>query len=235
MKRIYDLVFEDHFKNNNQIAFIVGPRQVGKTTTSCSLKKEIYYLNWDNLDDRELILKGPKAISESVNLALLRAHPPMLVFDEIHKYSKWQVFLKGFYDTYKDKCNIAVTGSSSMDTYRRGGDSLMGRYFTYRMHPITLRETKTSKLYPEDSDRELFLPIKTDTLTLSNLLEFGGFPEPYIKGTRAFYNKWIRLRLDQLFKDDIRDLSRVQEIDQLYILGRLLARQSGQLMSYTSL
>ncbi|MBC8387421.1 MAG: AAA family ATPase [Actinobacteria bacterium] len=54
-----------------------------------------------------------------------------MVFDEIHKYGKWKTFLKGFFDTYKEKIKIIVTGSSRLDIYKKGGDSLMGRYFPY--------------------------------------------------------------------------------------------------------
>ncbi len=232
MKRIYERILKDHFKNNNQMAFVVGPRQVGKTTTSGQLRKGHHYFNWDNLDDREIILKGPKNIADECSLNLLTKSKPLIIFDEIHKFSKWKVFLKGFYDTYKEDCNIVVTGSSRMDTYRRGGDSLMGRYFTYRMHPVSLRESLEKN---HVRDKEYASPLITGDDVFKNLLAFGGYPEPFLKGNQAFYRKWIRLRLDQLFKEDIRDLSRVQEIDQLEVLGRLLIAQSGQLTSYTSL
>ncbi len=235
MKRVYDLILREHILNNNQIAFVVGPRQVGKTTTSRQLRQGLHYFNWDNLDDREVIIQGPKAIADACSLQVMKNRNPLIVFDELHKYSKWKVFLKGFYDTYKDRCHIVVTGSSRMDTYRRGGDSLMGRYFTYRMHPISLRESLEKNNISTLEGKEYYLPIKADNKVFDTLLEFGGYPEPFLKRNRAFYNKWTRLRLDQLFRDDIRDLTRVQEIDQLQILGKLLIAQSGQLMNYTSL
>ncbi len=235
MKRLYDIVLKEHFQDNDQIAVVVGPRQVGKTTTSRQLQGDLYYFNWDNLDDREVILKGPKKIADICKLALLRTSKALIIFDEIHKYLKWKVFLKGFYDTYKSDCHIIVTGSSSMDTYRRGGDSLMGRYFTYRMHPVSLRESLEINDVNVLSDQEYSPPVRIDDTVFENLLKFGGYPEPFLKGKQAFYNKWVRLRLDQLFKEDIRDLSRVQEINQLEILGRLLIEQSGQLTNYTSL
>ena len=34
MKRSYEQVITNHFKNDTQMAFIVGPRQVGKTILS---------------------------------------------------------------------------------------------------------------------------------------------------------------------------------------------------------
>lgn len=53
----------------------------------------------------------------------------MVVFDELHKHGRWKTFLKGFFDGFGDRTRIAVTGSAHLDVYRRGGDSLMGRYF----------------------------------------------------------------------------------------------------------
>jgi hypothetical protein len=33
-----------------------------------------------------------------------------------------------------------VTGSARLDYYRRGGDSLQGRYFFHRLHPLSPAE-----------------------------------------------------------------------------------------------
>jgi len=135
-KRIYDSLLSEHLSSQRQMAFVSGPRQVGKTTTCRSLAD--HYLNWDNTDDRALIVKGPAAIAEKIGLDVLRRTKLVVLFDELHKYGRWKQFLKGFFDTYSDDVSILVTGSSRMDVYRRGGDSLMGRYFLYNMHPFTV-------------------------------------------------------------------------------------------------
>ncbi len=97
-------------------------------------------LNWDDDDQRRIILRGPAAVSSVFNAPSLRHPKPVVVFDELHKYPRWKRFLKGFFDSYGQRFGIVVTGSSRMDIYRRGGDSLMGRYFLYRMHPLSVRE-----------------------------------------------------------------------------------------------
>lgn len=61
--------------------------------------------------------------------------------DEIHKFVRWKSFLKGFFDLYEDRTSLIVTGSARLDIYKRGGDSLMGRYFLYHMHPLGVAET----------------------------------------------------------------------------------------------
>ena len=51
-----------------------------------------------------------------------------------------------FIDTYGNDVSIIVTGSARLDIYKRGGDSLMGRYFPYRMHPISVAECLRTNL-----------------------------------------------------------------------------------------
>ena len=69
-----------------------------------------------------------------------REEKPLLILDEIHKYPRWRNLLKGFYDTYAEAADTLVTGSARLSVFNVGGDSLMGRYFSYRMHPLSVAE-----------------------------------------------------------------------------------------------
>ena len=134
LKRIYEGVIEEHLGENRQMLFLVGPRQVGKTTTSLDASepyKHHFYFNWDIQSDRTKIIEGPDAIAEVMQLDTLKKVFPVVVFDELHKYGKWKTFLKGFFDKYSKHMHIIVTGSARLDVYKAGGDSLMGRYFPY--------------------------------------------------------------------------------------------------------
>ena len=137
-RRFYTTVLADHLRKHRQMALVSGPRQVGKTTACRSISDA--YLNWDNMDDRRRLLRGPAALAEALQLDLLRAEPPIAVLDELHKYSKWKSLLKGFFDTYGERVRLIVTGSSRINIFRQGSDSLMGRYFFYRMHPWSVAE-----------------------------------------------------------------------------------------------
>jgi predicted AAA+ superfamily ATPase len=64
----------------------------------------------------------------------------IIIFDEIHKYSKWKTLMKGIYDTNKDKYEIILTGSSHLNIYGKGRDSLHGRYHYYTLHPFSVAE-----------------------------------------------------------------------------------------------
>ncbi|NGX53743.1 MAG: hypothetical protein K1000chlam4_00460 [Chlamydiae bacterium] len=235
MKRVYEKLVREHFEQNRQMLFLVGPRQVGKTTLSLFLGEEssdYFYFNWDNQDHRLTILEGAKAIAQKVGLDQLSTSPPIVIFDEIHKYRKWKDFLKGLFDTYPQRLRIIVTGSAQLDVFRTSSDSLMGRYFLYRMHPLSIAEIT----HPELTRQELnSKPSSINPKIFENLLKYGGFPEPILKSNTQFYNRWKRLRHQQLFYEDIRSLTRIQELAQIEILAELLRYQIGQLTSFSSL
>lgn len=83
--RFYDAVLAAHFAQNRQMAWINGPRQVGKTT--CCRKWGEAYLNWDAIADRRLLLLGPAALASHLSLERLRDHPVRLVLDELPKHT----------------------------------------------------------------------------------------------------------------------------------------------------
>ena len=231
MKRIYNDLLIEHCKENRQMAFITGPRQVGKTTTSRSLFNDHAYLNWDNQKARENILKGPDKVSSVLNLDQLQTKKVNIIFDELHKYSKWKSFLKGFFDTYEEKSVIIVTGSARMNVFKRGGDSLMGRYFLYRMHPLSVREL----IHSTPSLHITRRPEILDKASFDDLMKYGGFPEPFLKSDKRFYNRWKKLRTEQFFYDDLRDITQIQEIAQIQVLAKILKETSGQLVNYSNL
>ena len=234
MKRVYTSIIEEHFKRYQQMIFLVGPRQAGKTTVSLMLRKygdRFFSFNWDNLDHRKIILQGVESVANFTGLNKLTKGEPVIVFDEIHKYGKWKTFLKGFFDLYKGRAKIVVTGSARLDIYKKGGDSLMGRYFSYRLHQLSLAELGRVNL----SNKEINETFKNKKNDFEKLLKNGGFPEPFLKNNPRFLNRWKTLRQEQLIREDIRDLSRIQELGQIELLAEILKHQSGQLCNYTSL
>ena len=139
--------------------------------------------DWDEDDVRAAVVSGQKAVAERAGLgrAAAAAARPLVVFDEIHKYGRWKTFLKGFFDVWGKKCRIRATGSARMDVYKRGGDSLMGRYFPYRMHPFSVAELLDVSL---PGDRLVRPPRMLPPGDWAALLEFGGFPEPLSRRRR---------------------------------------------------
>jgi len=233
MQRIYQSIIKEHLSQYGQMVFLAGPRQIGKSTIATRTKNLSPHnksFNWDKLKDREEIVSGTSIVKGLPLDALLKTRP-IIIFDEIHKYSHWKTFLKGLIDEHKTKLHIIVTGSCKLDVYRKGGDSLMGRYFLYHIHPISVAELLRTNI----PDQPISTPQKIKQDLFDSLLEFGGFPEPFIKQNKRFYSSWQNLRRQQMIKEDIRDLSQIQEISQLELLSFTLQHQTGQLLNYSSL
>jgi len=230
-KRIYDTILSEHLAENRQMAFVSGPRQVGKTTT-CRAHADSY-INWDNVDDQELVLGGPKQLMAELGTERLTEAIPVVLFDELHRYARWKQFLKGLFDTWSEELRIIVTGLSRLDTYRRVGDSLMGRYFLYRMHPFSVAETLTQEL--PDPVRILREPKKPKPAEFKALWEYGGYPEPFLRRDRRFIRRWQSSRTKQLLREDVRDQTQIQQVDQLAMLVRLLSTRSSHQIIYSSL
>lgn len=230
-RRLYDSLLLDHLSRQRQMVFVSGPRQVGKTTTCGQVADHVY--NWDNTDDRARILKGPAFLAEQLALHHLRESTPAVLFDELHKFSRWKQFLKGFFDTYAEQTRILVTGSSRLDAYRRGGDSLMGRYFLYRMHPFSVAEVLSQDL--PDPGRIVRPAEPISEQDFSALWTHGGFPEPFIKRDIRFSRRWRTLRQQQLLREDVRDTTQIQQLGQLEMLATLLQARSSHQLIYSNL
>jgi predicted AAA+ superfamily ATPase len=231
VRRLYDSILAEHLASHRQMALVSGPRQVGKTTT-CRNQSQAY-LNWDNTDDRQILLGGPLRLASYLGLDELRAQIPVALFDELHKHPRWKQLLKGFFDTYADQVRVIVTGSSRLDTYRRIGDSLMGRYFLYHMHPFSVAETITTEL--PNAENVIRPPRQPDEEAFAALWNYGGYPEPFLKRDPRFSRRWQALRNQQLLREDARDLTQIQQLDQLAMLVKLLAVRSGHQLIYSNL
>jgi len=227
--RLYTAVLADHLERHRQMALVSGPRQVGKTTACRSVSNE--YLNWDNADDRRLLLRGPASIAQALQLDTLREKSPVATLDELHKYTKWKSLLKGFFDSYGDQVRLIITGSSRIDIFRRGGDSLMGRYFLYRMHPWSVAESLRTHL----SQKEIHAPEEVQSADWDALWEQGGFPEPFLRRDTRFTRRWRSLRYEQLAREDLREMALVSDLGTLETLMQILAEHSGQQLVYSNL
>jgi len=210
-----------------KMVFVGGPRQVGKTTLcknfiSTHFRNHAYF-NWDNRADR-------KAISASS----WPADADLLIFDEIHKYRHWKSLIKGEYDKLKNIFKFIVTGSARLDLYRRGGDSLQGRYHYYRLHPFTLSEVEGLRYRPSVHNE---LPIgKVFHQSSMDVLEtFGGFPEPFMKQSIRQLRRWHNEKLERMFREDILDIQAVRDVANMKLLSDLLPSKVGSLLSVNSI
>jgi len=207
------------------MVFLSGPRQVGKTTLAKAFletQEDLYY-NWDRREDRKTILAGRWPAVRST-----------VVLDELHKYSRWKNWIKGEYDTHGRKVRFLITGSARLDIYRKGEDSLQGRYHAHRLHGFSVGEL----LFPKGglpSGGEMNFPDAYDPDLLSELFSYGPFPEPFLKKDQRNLRRWRRERLDRFFREDVRELENVRDLSSMELLSDLLPDRVGSLLSLQSL
>jgi len=215
------------------MAFISGPRQVGKTTIAqhvISQHSRTAYLNWDYLPDRQEILANCVDTIAKLNSSLGDGKP-ILVFDELHKYKDWKNYLKGLYDKYAKDLQIIVTGSAKFNTFRKSGDSLLGRYLHYTIFPLSVGEFSHQPL----NEKMMRQACHIDESIWRNLYQYGGFPDNFLQADDAFSLRWHQLRKQQLFREDIREIQNIQNLSQFEMLAQLIEHQAGGLLNYSAL
>lgn len=222
----------------NKMAFIAGPRQVGKTTMSRHIGEEykgFEYFNWDDKGFRKKWTLDPATVV-SPNFV---GKDFVLIFDEIHKAKLWKRDIKGFYDNFKTQFKILVTGSAKLNVFQKGGDSLLGRYFLFRLHPLSVAELLNRESpSPEICLNTIFAQPDTNSQAqefFEKLLKFGGFPEPFFEGSERFLNLWHQGRTEKIIREDLRDLSRIPELSQIEMLAALLPEKVGSTLSVENL
>ena len=192
----------------DKMVLVSGPRQSGKTTLARAILAGRHrgasarYLNWDHDATRSRILAGEFP------------HDGLVVFDEIHKFSRWRNFLKGLFDVHRDELQILVTGSARLDLYRRGGDSLQGRYHHLRLYPFSLKEAGCS---------------------VADLLARGPFPEPLFAATPTRARRWSHEYRSRVIREDVASLERVEELGALEQLSTRLPSLVGAPLSLNAL
>lgn len=196
---------------DKKILLLTGPRQCGKTTLSKMLTTDFQYINHD-LAEHRLLLAEKSWDREKA----------LIIFDELHKMHEWKSWLKGIYDVEGIPPGLMVTGSARLDAFRKVGDSLAGRHFQFRLHPIDLKEALA---YSDLEAPDIF----------TRLMTVGGFPGPFLNGTTRYYNRWKRSHIDLILKEDLLTLSAVRDIQSIETLIELLRSRVGSPVSSNSL
>lgn len=195
----------------SKIILLTGPRQCGKTTLSKQLYDSYDYFNYDAASNR-IALKEQSWDRQK----------QLLIFDELHKMRNWKQWLKGIYDTEGIPPEILVTGSARLNIHQKVGDSLAGRYFQFRLHPLDLKEAML--FYNQDVEK-----------IFDQLWRCGGFPEPFLKNDHTYYKRWRTTHSDIILRQDLIDVYSGRDIQTIETLVLLLKERVGSTISYANL
>lgn len=249
MERIQSTYLFDPDINADKMIFLSGPRQIGKTTFVLnrleSVGQKHFYYNWDDPYVRRQYMDNPHFLKAPIASAKKR---PLIAFDEIHKHRGWKNILKGLYDLHQHEAQFIVTGSARLDFFRQSGDSLVGRYFSYRMLPLGLSEAmgrveyviEDENLISGNKEGKLLsalhdVPFREAKEVFDQMMAFGGFPEPFIRASTRFSTRWRRDYKSLLLHEDLRDLTRIADIKGIEQLVLLLPERIGSPLSVNSI
>lgn len=235
-----------------KMIFIAGPRQSGKSTLLEHFLAEqgcsSLLFNWDTPKLKALYREDPTFFESEARLLKKGKKDVWIALDEIHKRVKWKDILKGYYDQFRDDFRFVISGSARLDLFRRTGDALIGRYFLFHLYPFSFTEMGSRSF--EDLNlwhgmagnkkwHDLFgiigdqAPLPFDLW--QQMYEFGPFPEPLLKGDKSFSDLWHRDYLSLYLREEIRDLTRISDIDGVETLIRLMPKRVGSILSINSL
>lgn len=236
IERTLQKVLTETLEHYGKMAFLSGPRQVGKTTLARDYQKHFsqsLYFNWDDIRHKKMLLKDPYFFQKENRDP---SKPFLVILDEIHKYPKWKNYLKGVYDSFKKEYRFLVTGSGRLDLYKKGGDSLLGRYFSAFLFPLTCGELMHHLPSLAHFKQQLQEgPPKKSSSRYETLFEVSGFPEPFMRGTKKFYHQWFQERKTLLLREDIRDAAQIRDLSLFEMLSHLIPERVGSPLSINSL
>jgi len=213
------------------VVLISGPRQSGKTTLARQLAGDRTFLTLDNEPTLQAALDDP--------VGLIRSYDA-LVIDEIQRAPRLLLAIKQAVDTDRRPGRFLLTGSANLMTLPLVADSLAGRIENQVLLPLSQAELAANETaVASDWIDRLFLgeiphPSALQSEIVARVLR-GGYPEAIARTTPRRRQSWAQQYLDMLIKRDIRDLARLDKLEHLPRLLKMLAQVSGQLCNFSQL
>jgi len=221
---------------------LAGPRQSGKTTFARNIAapdfSDTVYFNWDLAKDKRRLISDPTFFSKEPRKSA--SSRPLIILDEIHKYREWKNYLKGIYDQFAAEYQFLITGSGRLEFSRKAGDSLAGRFLKFHIFPLTLAELSNHRRALKDfmdDPLEGFddAPYGETADAFGSIWELSGFPEPFIKGKKAFWSTWSAAYGQQIVRDDLRSVADIRNLDTVETLFALVPSRVGSPFSINNL
>ncbi len=214
------------------VVCVLGPRQVGKSTLVQHLSEDRVYL-----DMEEEALSGT-ALDDP--MGFVNGLPEHVTLDEVQRVASIMSAIKISVDRNRKPGRFLLTGSANLLLLPQLTDSLAGRMELIRMHPLTEseKEGKPGKFLEWLMEGSMKMEIQPsdperDTELVTRMLA-GGFPEAFKrKPDRA--RSWHRQYLETILEKDVQDVARIQDVEALSKLLKVLALQTGSLGNVSNL
>ncbi len=222
--RLHDQLLRERL-SRQRVAFVCGPSQVGKTAACGALSAKL--LDWNNISDRLVILRGAQAVARHLGLAQ-RREDVTVVIDNLHGHRLWKSFVRKLLACCGSRLRLAIT---TVHAARVPGRFPPANAFLLRLHPWSVAEC--ARTGPVDAVIQPPAPVSDEAWTA--LLDHGGFPEPFRRRETPFTLRWHARQREQLIERDLPMLAAVRDPAPMQMLAVLLSGRSAAPLIYSEL
>jgi len=241
---------------SREVVFLLGTRQVGKTTLSKLIAKAsdfeyIYFFDFEDKEYRELFNEvSVKKLEQIFKLEQIDIHQKnLIIFDEIQLLADPSNMLKLIHDHFEN-LKIVATGSSSLQIKEKFSDSLAGRKRVYKIEPLDFDEfllfKKEEKLLrlrkmfqEEDNKLSLSSIVQSQSRRFLELFEeyliYGGYPEVVLTNGRDEKIEKLNSIASSYIQKDIKDLANIENIDGYNKLIQYLSINIGNMINFSTI
>jgi len=241
---------------SREIVFLLGTRQVGKTTLSKLIAQEsdfdnVYFFDFEDKEYKELFndvsIKKLEQIFKIEGIDIAQRN--LIIFDEIQLLDDPSNMLKLIYDHFSN-LKIIATGSSSLQIKAKFSDSLAGRKRVYRIEPLDFDEFLLFKgeekllrlrdMFKKEQDKlSLASIVQSHRKRFLELFEeyliYGGYPEVVLLEAREQKIEKLNSIASSYIQKDIKDLANIENIDGYNNLIKYLAINIGNMINLSSI
>jgi predicted AAA+ superfamily ATPase len=224
------------------VVFIMGPRQIGKTTLVKVLTKEIKDGTWEYItfdDQAQLQIAQADPIGFIRNLSKKpKKQKKRVVLDEIQRLPQLFVSIKQAVDEQRTPGRFLLTGSANALLLPKLSDSLAGRMESIPL--MALSECEIQSRQPGFLTKLLAQQAPTTKTTrirnqLFQRLLTGCFPEALQRTSERRVTAWYQQYVNTLIQRDINDLSHINHPELMSKLLKSIAFYSSKLVNLTEL
>lgn len=215
---------------DTRVVFVIGARQVGKTTLTEDIAAHEHPLVRVSFDDDDVRIAAQKD-----PVGFVASLPGPALIDEAQRAPDILLAIKSMVDRDPKPGQFLLTGSANLLASRQVKDALTGRIDTVPLWPLSQSEIRggalnfVDRLFAAEPPWIEDAQIGRDAFV--SILAEGGYPEARIRqGQRR--RRWFRNYVDTALDRDLRELSDAIKLDAMPKLLRLLASQAANLLSY---
>lgn len=213
------------------VVWILGSRQVGKTTLAQQLPGPRTYLNFDD--------GGILAAAKQDPTGFIQGLPEQVTLDEVQRAPELMPAIKAEVDRNRKPGRFLLTGSANLLLLPKVKESLAGRVEILQLHPLTQQEKhhQTSSFLSALLTNQINPRVISEQRAIAGVAEVlcaGGYPEPNTRG-EARARQWYKQYLKTIIQNDVKDIAAIRNEDELQRLAEMLALRTANLLNIASL